>query len=184
MREVAPLNGFRFVGIWCLILVLASLLASCTPFRKTEEESVVQDWFDKAFAKCGTDHFARYDNEYAEIYLNKYGSSATKTLIEFKNLTYKLERRTVTSTEQLNGVQSKSEVVLKYTQFRYHDGTKWSPWEDIPIVFKGEMMKALNDLLERPNSPLYLGPEKSKGQWSGFPTYWTKMPCAEIPGIE
>jgi len=181
---MAHRNTIQLVGISFLLAFALSLGVSCTRLRKTEEESVVQDWFDKSFARCGTDHFARYENDYVEIYLNKYGSSSKKTLVEFKNLTYELEVRPVTSTERLNGVESKSEVVLKYSQFRYHDGSKWSPWQDITIVFKGEMMKALNDLLERPNSPLYVGPEKSKGKWTGFPSYWTKVSCAELPALD
>jgi hypothetical protein len=90
-RQMRRRKTIQLVGISFFLAFSLSLGASCTRLRKTEEESVVQDWFDKSFAQCGTDHFARYDNEYVEIYLNKYGSSSKKTLVEFKNLKYELE---------------------------------------------------------------------------------------------
>lgn len=93
-------NTIQLGRISFLLAVSLFLGASCTRFHQTEEESVVQDWFDKSFAQCGTDHFARYDNEYVEIYLNKYGNSSKKTLVEFKKLKYELEVRPVTSTEK------------------------------------------------------------------------------------
>jgi hypothetical protein len=64
-----------------------------------------------------------------------------------------------------------AEAFVTYTNFRYHNGKEWSQWEDVHLIFADKLMQALNELLKKPNSPMFVSLEKGKEGWSGFPQY-------------
>ena len=167
-----------------LILYLFTFSLSCTSWKQNEGANQVKIWFEAGFVKCGEDYFTHYKNEYAEIYVSEYGNSTKDALFQFKNLSYRVDKMPMTDTEKLNGMEWKGVGVLTYTQFRYYDGQKWWPWEDIPIGFRGQLMESLNAITKRVNSPLFVYPEKSKGKWAGFPTYFSKPNCSDLPSLQ
>ena len=169
-----------------ILLSLLLLTLSCRPLSRSEAHQVAQAWFDNSFTKCDQDYFSKYHHEVKAlggVYVNKYGTDVNEALFQFKNLSLVFEDKQVTSTEKLNGIEAKGEAVVRYTQFRYYDGGKWSSWEDIPLVFSGKLMKAANDLTGRPNSPMYLGLEKGKNGWSGQSSIWNIVSCSELPPL-
>jgi hypothetical protein len=148
---------------------------------QSEAESQAQAWFDKGFVKCGEDYFSNFDNELSPIYVSKYGSSRKKGLFQFKNLSYSLKENPVTSTEKLNGIEWKGLIATRYTQFRYHDGKTWSPWEDMLIQFSDGSMKEIYEALNEPNSPMFSPIEKGTRGWVGIRGHWRKPSCSELP---
>lgn len=133
------------------------------------------------FVRCGDDHFAKFGNGPTSIYVTEYGTSAKAGLMEFKNLSFVIETKPVNDTEKLNGTEWNGSVLLKYTQWRYHNGEKWSAWSDMLLVYSDDLSKTVNKLLDRPNSPLFVDLQKAKGEWSGLGTYWRRVPCSELP---
>jgi hypothetical protein len=170
------------------ILIVGGLFViackSLAPQSETKRQA--QAWFDSSFTKCGEDYFAKYAQPVqgmGGLYVNKYGAEVQSAIFEFKHLSLMFEDQPVTETEKLNGVEAKGHGFVQYSQFRYHDGTKWSYWEDVPLIFSGKMMQSLNKLTERPNSPMYIGLEKNRDGWSGKSTIWQQVSCSELPSL-
>ena len=170
------------------ILLLGGLLViGCKSLRsQSEAKQEAQAWFDSSFTKCGEDYFAKYAQPVkgmGELYVNKYGTEVGSAVFQFKNLSLSFEDQQVTETEKLNGVDAKGHGFVQYTQFRYHDGTKWSYWEDMPLIFSGKLVQSLNKLTDRPNSPMYIGLEKNRNGWEGKSSIWKRVSCSELPPL-
>jgi hypothetical protein len=166
------------------VIILFLFSSSCGLGKsavRREAEAKAQAWFDESFTKCGDDRFSNFGNDIATIYVTKFGSSEHRGLMQFKNLSYEIVETPLTDTDKLNGREWDGDIVLKNTQWRYHDGKKWSEWSDMLIIFSDELSKATNALIKKPNTPLLVSLEKSKGEWSGLGTYWRKAPCSQLP---
>jgi hypothetical protein len=91
--------------------------------------------------------------------------------------------RPVTETEKLNGLEAKAIGTAIYTQYRYHNGQKWSRWEDTAITYSSPLMKLATDMFGGSNSPMSIGIEKNKGNWGVNFGHWAKVQCSELPPL-
>jgi hypothetical protein len=178
------LNCMRKIILLSWLLCLTLYGAGCKSAIEAEADAKFDEWFNKSFAKCGDDYFASFNNEVVSIYVSRFGMSANKGVIQFRNLKHnRLEDQPVTSTEKLNGIEWHGYWVLKPNQWRYYDGQKWSEWSDMLIVYSDNLSKSLNDLLDRPNSPMAVQFIRENGTWSGAHGFWTKPSCSEFPTL-
>jgi len=179
-----------------VILIIISFGQACQSVSKSEAEQRGQRWFDESFTMCSGDYFAKYPDNKEEdrnkrekllsltaLYVGEFGSPVNEGVFQFKNLVLVVKDKPVTETERLNGHEAKAIGTATYTQYRYHDGEKWSRWEDKPLTYSSPLMKLATDMFGGPNSPMSIGIEKNKGSWSVNFAHWAKVQCSELPTL-
>lgn len=184
----------RKVVILSLVLLVTQ---ACRSVSVSEAAQQGQGWFDKSFTKCGGDYFARYaasdkideDQKKREsrlrltaLNVSEFGT-VKEGVFQFKNITFNVEDKPVTATEKLNGLEAKAVGSIRYTQFRYYDGEKWSLWNDIPLTYSSELMEMATKMLGVPNSPMFVTVERSKGKWGVNLGHWTNVACSDLPSL-
>jgi hypothetical protein len=117
------------------------------------------------------------------LYVGEFGSTLNEGLFQFKNLILKVQDKLLTETEKLNGEQAKAIGAATYTQYRYHSGEKWSPWENKPLIYSSPLMKDATDIFKVPNSPMYVAIEKDKDKWGVSFAHRAKVKCSDLPPL-
>lgn len=187
---------FTFFPLFLLCIVILSFSGACSLFEdKTygEAKQKTQAWWDSTFSKCGNDYYTQYDGN--GLIIDSF-NPIKKVLIQFKNLSYKLDEKKLSEKDRLNGEEWRGSIIIPTdTPFRYYDmnssdgNKKWSSWISGGMLYEEDSLDKNLEVLDKStgvtpltNSTHIINFSKYKGKWSepvsrGF----KKLDCSVIP---